>query len=198
MPVQFPQGDPRKNLAVLEAMLRDAAFETCTATGLATAALAKKTLTDFDAVDRGILRASVNSKSERTPAGAQAVVYAGALYAQYVEFGRAGILRDPRSDKKLGGTAAWPPVAAIEAWVRRQWKKLAPSGRTKSGRARRPAEADIKSLTFLVGRKIYRYGIDPRPYLVPSFSQIAPLFRRMLIDALNNRLVSFFKQGGNP
>lgn len=197
MPVVFPQGDPRKKLAALEAALREGAYEACNAAGLATAALAKKTVTDFDAVDRGLLRASINSKTERTPAGAQSVVYAGALYAQYVEFGRAGILADPRKDKKLGGTAAWPPVSAIEGWVRRQWKKLAPSGRSASGKARRPREKDIKSLTFLIGRKIYRYGISPRPYLVPSFNQIIPLFRQMVIDAAGRRLASFFR-GGSP
>jgi len=198
MPVQFPHGDPRKNLAVLESLLRDAAYEACQQAGMATAALAKKTLTDFDAVDRGILRASINSVAERTPAGAQGVTYAGALHAPFVEFGRAGVLRDPRSNKKLGGTAAWPPVLAIRDWVRRQWKKLAPSGRTKSGKARAPKEADVRSVAYLVGRKIYRFGIDPRPYLVPSFNQISPMFRRMVIDGLNKRLASIFKQGGRP
>lgn len=197
MPVKFPNGDPRDRLNRLEIALREAAVEACNVAGAATSALAKKTLTDFDAVDRGILRASIGFQTTATPAGAYSVVYAGSLHAQYVEFGRAGVLRDPRSNKKLGGTAAWPPVSVIVDWVRRQTKKLAPSGRTKSGKARRAKESDVRSLAFLVGRKIYRYGIAPRPYLVPSFNQISGLFRVMVIDSCKKRLSNFFA-GGSP
>lgn len=197
MPVKFPNGDPRDRLALLERALREASVDACKVAGAATSALAKKTLTDFDAVDRGVLRASINSETTPTPAGAYSVVYAGALHAQYVEFGRAGVLRDPRSNKKLGGTAAWPPVSAIIDWVRRQSKRLAPSGRTKSGRSRRAKESDVRSLAFLVGRKIYRYGIAPRPYLVPSFNQISPLFRALVVDSCKKRLSNFFA-GGSP
>lgn len=193
MPVSFPNGDPRSKFAIMQTALREGAFDACRAATLATAALAQKTLTDLGAVDQGLLRASVAQEVTKTPAGAQGVVYSGALHAQWVEFGRAGTLADPRSDKALGATAAWPPISVIYEWIKRHYKALAPSGRTKSGRARKPEEGDLRSLTFLIGRKIARYGIKPRPWLVPSFSKIAALFPGMVYDAANQKLANAFR-----
>ena len=198
MPVNFPQGNPAAKIVLVEKALREGAFEACRAAGLATSALAKKTLTDLEAVDRGILRASVASEAEQTPAGGRSVVYSGALHAQYVEFGRAGVLNDPRTNKVLGATAAWPPVSVIADWVRRNYKKLSPSGRTKSGKARKPKDGDVRSLTFLIGRKIFRYGIKPRPWLVPSFEQTKALFPAMVYDAASRKIAEAMSKKGSP
>jgi len=177
----------------MQPALREAAYDACRAATLATAALAQKTLTDLHAVDQGLLRASVSQEVTKTTGGAQGVVYSGAIHAQWVEFGRAGSERDPRSNKTLGATAAWPPVSVIYEWVKRHYKQLAPSGRTKSGRARRPEESDLRSLTFLIGRKIARFGIAPRPWLVPSFARISARFPQMVYDAAYQRLANAFR-----
>lgn len=190
MPVNFPKGDPRRGLRALEAAIRGGTAEATRAAVLATEALAKKSVTDLDAVDRGLLRASIASKTTETPAGADGVVYVGAAYGRWVEYGRAGTLKDPRTDKKLGATAAFPPVSAILAWVKRQYKKLAPSGRTKSGKARRPADADAKAAAFLIGRKIHRFGIKPRPFLGPAFARVMKMYPRLVYDATAKRIAA--------
>lgn len=193
MPVSFPNGDPRTQLALMERALREGAHDACRQASIATSALAKKTLTDLEAVDLGLLRASVSHEVTQTPAGAQGVVYTGALHGPWVEFGRAGVEKDPRSDKVLGGRAGWPPFIAILEWVKRHFKSLAPSGRTKSGRARKPKQDDLNRVTFLIRRKIYRFGIKPRPWLVPSFSKVATLFQGMVYDAAAKRLADAFR-----
>lgn len=193
MPVSFPNGDPRSKFTLMERALREGAYDACRQASLAASALAKKTLTDLDAVDQGLLRASVSHEVTKTPAGAQGVVYTGALHGPWVEFGRAGVESDPRSNKTLGARAGWPPVVALFEWVKRHFKSLAPSGRTKSGRARKPKQSDLDRVTFLIRRKIYRFGIKPRPWLVPSFSRIAAFFPGMVYDAAYKRLADAFR-----
>lgn len=196
MPVEFPGGDPRRKLVRIQQSLRDGAFDACRAAALATVSLAQKTLTDIDAVDRGILRASLGSRVEQTPAGARSQVYAGAQHSKIIEFGRAGTERDPRSNKNLGGNAVMQRVSDIEGWVRRQWKKLAIAGRSKNGRAIRPTERQIKSVAFLITRSIYRRGLKPRPWFTPSFNRIAALFPGMVYEAARRRIARIV--GGTP
>lgn len=193
MSVSFPNGDPRSQFALMERALREGAYDACRTASIAGSALAKKTLTDLEAVDQNILRASVSFEVTKTAAGAQGVVYTGALHGPWVEFGRAGVESDPRSDKTLGARAGWPPFIAIFEWVKRHFKSLAPSGRTKSGRARKPQLNDLNRVTFLIRRKIYRFGIKPRPWLVPSFSRIAQFFPGMVYDAAAKRLADAFR-----
>ncbi len=67
-----------------------------------------------------------------------------APYAHFVEFGTA---------------AHWPPRKVIEEWVRR---KRSDFGIT---------EKQVKSVAYLICRKIAKVGTQPHPFLRPAFEQ---------------------------
>lgn len=190
MPVTFPNGDPRKQLRLLERAIvlgaQDAVEMACT--------LVKKqavqNVTDLEKVDQGILRGSINYTISRD--GLKGVVAVTAPYGKWVEFGRRGSITSPPGMTRDSATAAWPPVNVIRAWVLRNFKKLKPFGTTKSGRARRysntvAAERQLAAATFLIGRKIAEHGIAPAPFLRPAYKAVRPNFRGMVRDFILKR-----------
>lgn len=68
----------------------------------------------------------------------------------------------------------WPPVRAIEDWVRTQ------QGRGKIG------PGDVRSIAFLVSRAISRRGTKGRPFLAVAL--------RLNRDAMVNRIASAIRQ----
>lgn len=149
-----------------------------------TESIAKQNASNAGRVDRGGLRASIATRI----IGTVGYVFVGVDYGVWVELGRSGILKkakDPRA-----ATAAWPPVTAIRAWVARHYKSFAPSGRTKSGRARPAQTKDVDRVAYLVGRKIYLYGIEPTPILFPAFNAVQRKFPQITYDAIQRRLAS--------
>lgn len=186
MSVTFPQGDPRKRLAQFAEAVRMGCFDACTIACLETERLTKTALTDLGKVDRGTTRNSVDHRVSLTPTGAAGVTFIGAPWGVYVEFGRRGSVTDPTKDPRAAD-AAWPPVSVIRAWVARNWKKLAPAGRTASGRARRPSARDIDTVTYLIGRKIARHGIKPAPALEPSYAKVSRGFTALVARSIDAR-----------
>jgi hypothetical protein len=63
----------------------------------------------------------------------------------------------------------WPPREAIERWVRRKF-------RVSLGRGRK-ADAQVRSIAFLVARKIARKGIEGKHVLLRAERRLTPIVR---------------------
>lgn len=83
-----------------------------------------------------------------------------AEYAKYVEDGR-----------KPG---KFPPPPAIQGWVKVKFPE-------KNDRMQ-------KQLSFLIGRKIAKYGIKPGNYLEEAMRRVFPKYNELLNDALERDL----------
>lgn len=185
--VKFKKGkDPLKLLDARGNAIYRGVWEAVEEATTAVEAQAKANVTGLGKVDRGILRASIESRVEADQRGnIRGIVVAGAAHARWVEFGRRGIKSDPTGGNPLAAKAAWPPVKVIRDWVARKYREFAPAGRTASGRARKKTKKNarlynkgLNSLAFLIGRKIYEHGIAPAPFLGPAFRQHRRTFKR--------------------
>lgn len=178
-----------KNLTRVEQAMADGARQGLLTTLLLIERQAKTNLADLEAVDRGIARNSIDHQIiRRGKLKWQGVVFVGAEHGQWIEFGRKGAITSPLGTDSKSAKAAWPPVSVLSDWVRRHAKQLAPRGRTKSGRARRSRDEDIRSLTFLIGRAIYQFGIAPRPFLGPAFALHSKALPRVVQQEITVRL----------
>lgn len=176
--VTFPNGDPRDKLN----QLQKAVYSACVAAVSETVGVverdAKRNLTNAGRVDRGILRGSIRSQTIGKATTVEGVVYVGAEHGPWVEYGRKGLKSSPPGTTNKSGKAAWPPIDVIRGWVARHAKILAPSGRTRSGRARPAKISDVESLAFLIARKIAMRGIKPTPFIGPAVDAARPRFNR--------------------
>jgi hypothetical protein len=170
--------DPSQRIAQAVARIERGIYAAVEEACIACASTAKQNILGNGAIDTGLLRASIDYSIRRTSQGIEGTVFASSRHAPWVEFGRRGLIVSPPgvNASPLAATAAWPNVGAIESWVRRKYRDFAPSGRTRSGRARKPTRDDVRSVAFLVSRKIANFGIAPRPFLVPAFRSTTPIF----------------------
>jgi len=83
--------------------------------------------------------------------GLTSTVWSGAKYGREVEEGR-----------KPG---RWPNMDSLQGWVKRKIK---------------PANKRLKSITYLVARKIHDEGTDPQPYFEPAVNEYGPKFIRKI------------------
>jgi len=179
--------NPRRAIAALRRRLVKAAEQAVEESCVATVAKAKENITKLGSVDRGALRGSIDYALKTSRDRISGVVFVGAPYGAWVEFGRKGLKTNYAAVLRNGdkaASAAWPNVGAIQDWVRRNYRKLAPAGRTRSGRARKPGNSQVKSVAFLISRKIAMKGIRPSPFLVPAWKSIRPFFAKRLVTIL--------------
>lgn len=190
MPVSFPRGDPRKQLPRFRAAIQAASVRVVSETVFEVEKGAKRNLLFFDAVDRGILRNSGISSVRLLPGGgAEGSVAFTARHGPWVEFGRKGLVSSPEGTGPESATAAYPPRAPIEAWVRRRLNvqtRARASSRRGSGSVARNKE--IARVAFLVARKIGLHGIRPRMFFYPVARRfMAPVrVRAALARSLNS------------
>lgn len=130
-------------------------------------------------------------------------------YAMAVEFGR-------KPGKR-------PPIAALELWVQRKIRpKVSRKGDT--GRARRALgrvnggylardkglvraagkalgdrrlRNEIRSIAFLIARKIGREGTRPQPFVMPAFDRISPYLLPIYREKFNALLNSDVPRSGS-
>ena len=111
------------------------------------------------AVDTGGLRGTTVIRIKE--AGAVAHIGTVMKHGLYVEYGTA---------------PHFPPVSALVPWVNRHKGAFGIRGKS--------AAAEIKSIAFLIARKISKHGTKARPWLLPAYNRhvkdIGPRLRRML------------------
>ena len=147
---------------------------------------AKQNLTDTGKVDRGFLRNSIDQEVTSKGGNIEGVTFAGSIHGPWVEFGRKGSKSSPTGTGQDSADAAFPPMDIIKDWVKRNNNKLAVSGRSKSGKAKRSKDSDLNRAAYLIAKKIYEHGIEPSPYLIPAFLEIRPFYRQRLIKTLQS------------
>lgn len=175
--VSFSGGkDPRRELRRVERAVRAGFRDAVQESLLVGESVAKQRLTDMGKIDRGVLRNSVGTEIEETGTTVEGFLFAAAPYSQWVEFGRAGVQRDPTKGNPNAARAAFPPVSAIRGWVARNFRKLVIAGVTKSGRARRPTPRQVDSAAYAIATKIYRFGIKPAPFMLPALKAAQKVF----------------------
>lgn len=189
--VSFPSGkSPHQHFEAYKRAVYFGMLQGMQSLSMYCAAQAKKNLTDGGKIDRGLLRKSIEPKvTVRDSGTVVASVEVGASHGRWVEYGRMGSVKQPKGiNPQMAAKAAWPPVSAIRDWVRRHVLALAPAGRTRSGRAKRPTDAQINSLAYLIGRAIYRRGIAPFPFLRPAFEATQMVAARVIQRSVNQSL----------
>ena len=82
-------------------------------------------------------------------------------YWKYLEQGSKGVLSSPQGAE---WSAHWPPRSALERWI-----EIKPVIPRPDARGRIPT---VKSLAFLIGRKIYRHGTEPAHALADTIEQL--------------------------
>jgi hypothetical protein len=175
----------------LRAVMLEASVKAVTSICQATIARAQVYLTESGRVDTGRLRGSLDyevSVTASTSPQVFGVVFATVPYARWVEYGRRGTISSPPGTGVRSASAAMPPVSVIADWVRRKYKALAPAGRMRSGRARKPRADEVNRVAWAIARKIERYGIPPSPFLVPAFDEVSPRLRAMVMMETANML----------
>lgn len=107
----------------------------------------------------GTLQRSITGQPRSIAGATGFAVGTGTTYARYVEEGRR--------------PGSMPPVAPIRDWVVRE----ARYGRKIKHLDIRD-QAAVDRVTYLVRWRIFRRGIEPRPYLVPAFTENLPTVLR--------------------
>jgi len=178
---KFVGGDPRRNVVKIEDAVISGVYDGVTSIGEFVKARAQQNVTDLSKVDRGTLRASITSEVSSDTKGITASIFPTVAYGVWVEFGRLGALSSPAGTGKDSAKSAFPPVQVIRDWVLRNRVKLA------------VASGDINSVAFLIARKIFRYGIEPKPFMRPAFDLGATHFERVVKDNVDKQVRSFKK-----
>lgn len=138
--------------------------------------------------DEGRIRQSISNK---TTGELEFEVVAQSFYAGYLEFGTKTKTVIPPGLEDIAGQLKGPvggngdPLKAIEAWVKRKGIAGTLSVKTKKLSRSKKSLANIKSVAFLIWRKIRKEGIKPQPYF---FKQMAPAEER-----LRRRLATIIK-----
>ena len=101
-------------------------------------------------------------------------------YWKYVEGGTQG-----RETSPWGAVypAHWPPVSAIRSWI--DIKPVIPRP-DKNGRIPTPDQ-----LTYLIGRKIMRHGIEPFPALSRTVEELNAKYSERIAEAVTKDVAAF-------
>lgn len=203
MPVTFPNGDPRRQITQVQRAMVRAVRRAVETTVINVEARAKDKVNELNAVDRGTLKASIGSEVKvLAPGIVEGVAFVGAGYGQWVEYGRRGLYADyPGIIPGKSANAAWPPVDAINGWVRRKlglkpdkvnvaksrFYQRYPAARKARVAKLKQASLDKKvdEATFLIGRAIAWRGIRPRAFFWPAVRDEARKFNRRLSSMIN-------------
>lgn len=141
--------------------------------------------------DEGILRNSIHTDLSTF---LYKVVMVSAFYAPYQEFGTKSKTRVPAGFEQFamqfkghrpgsGGYAAL--LAAIKAWILR--KGLVGRYNVRTRRRLRVNAAERQSadsLAYLIANSILKKGIEPHPFLIPSYLEMRPIIFQRIVSAI--------------
>jgi len=181
-------GNPGKNLPIILAKYQKAIQREMRAICLETERTAKQNLTDLGKVDRGFTRSSVDSEVETIAGQVEGVVFAGTLWAPWIEFGRHGTKSSPVGTGSNSADPAFPPIEPIRDWVRRNRRKLGIKSSNKRDSAGKflagTNSTEIEGAAFAIARKIQEKGIAPTPFLIPAFLSVSPFYKARIVQAV--------------
>lgn len=80
----------------------------------------------------------------------------------------------------------FPPVNKIKEWIQVKPVRPYPDARGKL--------PTIDQLAFLIGRKIYREGIDPAPFFKPALEDTKRYFELAIENAIDEDVASFIEE----
>jgi hypothetical protein len=147
-------GDKELNdiIAKLERLSIDGVKRAMQYSVIAVEAMAKQ----LSPVNTGRLATSITSVVEGSTENITGRIGTNVVYAPYME---------------LGTKPHFPPIAAIQDWVKKKGiaAKLTPSGKRGGSKATR--ESQDRSMAFVIARSISKKGTRERPYLVPALEK---------------------------
>jgi len=128
-------------------------------------------------VDMGLLRASIKARYYKN--GLVSEIGTDTGYALFVEFGTGPAGRRGHPDGGPvpasyvhGSGGKMPPIDLILEWMKR--KGIRPKGKQTPG--------SLRSLAFLIARKIGKHGMKARPFMFPAYEKNRPAFERDIQD----------------
>lgn len=135
--------------------------------------LAKGNVTRNKSVNTGQLRAKIANVHRQARMEGETV--SRQTYSSAVEYGR-----------KPG---SFPPLAPIERWVRLKGLAGTFSTRTRRRTGGRAVQArQDRAVAYVIARKIFRKGIQPKPFLQPAFDDVKPRFRQRYTSEIKKAL----------
>ena len=110
-------------------------------------------------------------------------------YWKYLERGRQGKISSPMPHHSMDlppTKAAFPPVNAIINWI--NIKPILPRP-MKNGKF-----PTIRSLAYLIGRKIEQYGIEPFPAMAETIEELDKIYEGKIAAALQTDMGTYLRK----
>ena len=110
-------------------------------------------------------------------------------YWKYLERGRQGTITSPMPHHKMDAPpckAAFPPVNAIINWI--NIKPVLPRP-MKNGKF-----PSVKTLAYLIGRKIEQHGIEPFPAMAETIEELDKIYEERIKEALQQDLGVYIRK----
>lgn len=115
-------------------------------------------------------------------------------YAAYVEFGTKSSAVIPAGLESVASQFRGPgrkgdPLKALQGWVKRKGLAATFSVNTRKRTRRTKNEAQLeKQLTYIIWRKIKKFGINPQPYFFKQLPKQEAQIKRDVSDAIERSL----------
>ena len=142
--------------------------------------------------DMGTLSQSVNNQVNITTDIYSFEVGTPFMYGAYMEFGTGGKVDTRGYDeyasefKGKGGGTMNEFIAALTKWVQRKGLAGTYSVKTRKRTGNKAAQVDEnKKLAWVIAMSILRKGVNPHPWLLPSFETELPNFNKNINAYLN-------------
>lgn len=153
------------------------------AVGLEIVNEAKRNLTQNKTNTTGRLRAS--GKVQKDKDGIDA-----GFFSKEGETGYAAAVEYGRGPTRKGGDEVLTLRESLEAWVKKKFSMSGGKSALKSAAVFSGMKTDayIKSLAFLIARKIHRQGTKPQPFFAPAVQKYEDKAAEAVQNAVNNAL----------
>lgn len=141
--------------------------------------------------DEGLLRNSIHTDLSTF---LRKVVMVSVFYAPYQEFGTKSKTRVPSGFEEFAmqfkgrrpGSGDWKAlVASIKAWILRKGIVGRFNVRTRRRARINAAERQsADSLAYVIANSILKKGIEPHPFLIPSYLEMRPIIFQRIVAAI--------------
>jgi len=167
--------DVLKRLDTLEAKVQEDVKNEINASALNIQSGAKR----LAPVNFGQLRNSIYLKEQKVEKGVVFTVGSNASYAPYVEFGTGGKVSIPKGFEELASSFKGRKGGKFEDMVEALMLWGIRKGYIKSGKGARQH-------AFFMAIKILKRGLEPQPFLIPSFESEKPKLIKNILNVIKN------------